>query len=197
MAGPIVVGMFETLEAALERRESDAARLSFPQRLVLVVAIGAASMALAAAGRGVVVEPVVVPTPSMVPTIPAQSRVLVVAESLFADAPSRGDIVTFASPEDPDQRLVKRIIGVEGERIATVDGQVTVNGKPLDEPWLRPNTVTKDLEPITVPPGTFFVLGDARAVSVDSRVFGPVPEEFIRARAGAVVLPVRYLRALI
>lgn len=188
--------MFEGLETALERREAHSGRLSLTQRLVLFAAIGAVSMALTAAGRGIVAEPVVVPTPSMIPTIPTGSRVLVFSESLFRDHPGRGDIVVFTSPDDHGQRLVKRIIAVEGETVASSGGVVTINGEPLNEMWLKPGTVTEHLVPTEVPSGHYFVMGDSRAVSIDSRRFGPIPAELIKARAGAVVAPLRHLRGL-
>lgn len=183
--------MFEDVDAALQKRDAKSVQLSVFRRLALAAGVAAAALTLAAAGRGMVVEPVVVPTGSMVPTIPVGGRVLVVSDSLFRDQPTRGDIITFVPPGDPNKRLVKRIVGLEGETIATRAGVVTVNGKPLDEPWLDPGVLTTGLTETVVPPGHYFVLGDARAVSLDSRVFGSVPTRGVGGRAGAVLVPAR------
>lgn len=193
---PMGVLMFEGLEAALELKEAKASRLSRWQRALLVTAVGAVSAALVAAGQGVVAEPVLVPSGSMVPNIPVGARVVVVDESLFRDSPARGDVVTFASPQNSRQRLVKRIIAVQGEEVGVVDGVVTIDGVRLNEPWLGRGVTTGDFEPVTVPPGHYFVMGDARDASIDSRVFGPISESMVTARAGAIVAPLSEIRFL-
>jgi len=188
--------MFENVDAALQKREAEAFKMSSTRRLALSAGVIAVSLSLAAAGRGMVVEPVLVPTQSMVPTIPAGVRVLVVSNSLFRDQPARGDIVTFVPPDGSGKRLVKRVIGLEGESIGVRDGVVTIDGEPLSEPWLKAGVVTTQLIETVVPDGHYFVLGDSRDVSIDSRSFGPVPIEQVSGRAGGVIAPMRHASRL-
>jgi signal peptidase I len=82
-------------------------------------------------------------------------------------APRRGDVVVFRFPGDPSRDFIKRIMGVPGDTVEVKDGTVFIDGQPLDEPYLthKPNYV---VEPLTVPPGQYFVLGDNRPGSFDS-----------------------------
>jgi signal peptidase I len=103
------------------------------------------------------------------------------------DPPGRGDIVVFESPEGGDDPLIKRVIALPGERVAVADGAVFVNGRPLAEPYLRPNAETacdeREVCDLVVPPGHVFVLGDNRSGSNDSRAFGPVAVDRIVGKA--------------
>ena len=97
--------------------------------------------------------------------------------------PKRGDIVVFESSEFGED-LIKRVVGLPGDNILIVHGSLYVNGEQQKEPYL--NTELSDKSsygPDTVPPGHVFVMGDNRADSSDSRIFGPVPEESILGKA--------------
>ena len=87
----------------------------------------------------------------------------------------RGDIVCYNKPYKFEQ-LVKRVVGLPGEVIMSRDGVVTINDKPLDEPYATPSF---DFGPLKVPKGQVFLMGDNRNFSYDSRGFGPVPLEHI------------------
>ncbi len=133
-------------------------------------------------------EPYKVPSGSMMPTI--EPGDWIVANKLADDLADfrHGDLVVFLPPpsvEDEVDALVKRIIGLPGDEIAFVDGTVTRNGTPLDEPYLAAGTTTtpKGTESVVVPDGAFFVLGDNRSSSIDSRIYGPVAGENIIGRA--------------
>ena len=106
----------------------------------------------------------------------------------------RGDVVVFSPPEGYDQGgntpFIKRVIGLPGDQIAVRDGQVLVNGKPLAEPYTYPGTPPNqptdsppDRTDWTIAPGQLFVLGDHRAASSDSRVFGPIDRDSVIGRA--------------
>ena len=113
----------------------------------------------------------------------------------------RGDIVVFQAPEQTgrDEPLIKRVIGVAGDTIELKDGQVLVNGQPIEEPYTYDNEPTEPIGSTTswiVPTGDLFVMGDHRAVSVDSRSFGPIPVSSVVGRAWLRLLPLNKLEIL-
>lgn len=96
--------------------------------------------------------------------------------------PSYGDVIAFTYPVDTSKGFVKRVIGLPGDIIELDKGQVIRNGEALDEPYVV-NNDGRSIEPVTVPEGTYYVLGDNRPISNDSRNWGFVAEEFIIGRA--------------
>ena len=92
--------------------------------------------------------------------------------------PNRGDVIVFVAPPDTARDFVKRVIGVPGDTVRIVNGDVFVNGERLEEPYLRRKD-SYSMAPRVVPEGSFFVLGDNRAASDDSRKWGFVPAENI------------------
>jgi len=98
---------------------------------------------------------------------------------------NRGDVVVFKSPKNADIEYIKRIVGLPGDKIMIKDSEVYVNGTKLTENYIAAKTnlweggFSKDGEPITVPDGDIFVMGDNRPRSSDSREFGPVPESSV------------------
>jgi signal peptidase I len=102
---------------------------------------------------------------------------------------ARGDLVAFEHGAGDDRRiLLKRVIGLAGDSVATVHGTVFVNGVATDG-IADPSHDREDLAPVAVPAGSIYVLGDNRAQSDDSRAFGPVPVESVIGRATLVVWP--------
>ena len=98
-----------------------------------------------------------------------------------ADKPQRGDVIVFQSPTNPDRDFMERIIGVPGDRIEIRSGVVYMNDELLVEPYITGHTGCP-CGPWEVEPGKYFVLGDNRPSSSDSRVIGPIPEENILGR---------------
>lgn len=96
--------------------------------------------------------------------------------------PNRGDVVVFRFPRDPSRDFIKRVIGVPGDTVEVRERQVIVNGKTLDEPYLR-DQPHYPAPPTVVPPGQYYVLGDNRNNSSDSHVWGLVPRDHIVGRA--------------
>lgn len=96
----------------------------------------------------------------------------------------RGDVVAFLFPDDPSKFYVKRVIGLSGETVEIREGKVIVNGQVLDEPYVesRLNLSHRSLEPIVVKPNYYYVLGDNRDSSSDSRIWGLVPERYVFAK---------------
>jgi signal peptidase I len=106
--------------------------------------------------------------------------------------PNRGDIIVFVFPEDPEKDFIKRVIGLPGDTVAIREKQVILNGKPLDEKYTRFAdgkgvggfvAGRDDMPAVTVPPGKYFVMGDNRDRSYDSRFWGFVDEDAILGKA--------------
>jgi signal peptidase I len=101
--------------------------------------------------------------------------------------PERGDIVVFRFPLDPERRFIKRIVGLPGEYVVIHDGQVVIDGVPLDEPYIAaPPRYSGEWE---IQPGQVFVLGDNRNNSSDSQTWGPLPIGQLIGRAVLVYWP--------
>ncbi|HEY8425824.1 MAG TPA: signal peptidase I [Limnochordales bacterium] len=128
---------------------------------------------------------------SMEPTLYDGERLLVDKLTYRLRDPQRGEVVVFRVPSDPSRRFIKRIIGVPGDVIEFQDGRVVLNGRVLRESYVLGPTLSGRTRQ-TVPPGRYFVLGDNRANSEDSRFaeVGFVPRELIVGRAVFVYWPV-------
>ena len=144
-----------------------------------------------------------IPTGSMEPTLVPNDRVIVAKVPYYFHDPQRGDVIVFKYPEEPERDFIKRVIGLPGETLQVRQKRILINGKPLDEPYvhyLQPAStdtseftsadVRENYGPVTVPPNQFFVMGDNRDQSADSRVAayrngldGPVPFENLGGRA--------------
>jgi signal peptidase I len=134
--------------------------------------------------RPFVVEAFWIPSASMVPTLKYGDRVLVNKFIYRFTEPQRGDIIVFKSVEGDGQDLIKRVVGVPGDEIAVRRGKLFVNGEPQKEPYVNKKFPDRSYyATITVPNDHIFAMGDNRANSQDSRVFGPVPEENIEGEA--------------
>jgi len=120
-----------------------------------------------------------IPSRSMLPTFGVGSIVTVSTAALARRDPHRGEIVVFQYPLNPDVMYIKRVIALGGETVEVRDGQVYVDGKPLSEPYLPAVPVearpAEDFSARRVAAGEFFVLGDNRNNSMDSRSWGTVP----------------------
>ncbi|MGA7294985.1 MAG: signal peptidase I [Terriglobales bacterium] len=129
-------------------------------------------------------QPVKVEGTSMMPGLEDQERIFVNKFVYHWEPIERGDIVVFRYPRDTSKSYIKRVIGIAGDRIRIDNGQVYVNGHALDEDYVPSEYEdTRSYGEIVVPPNSFFVLGDHRSMSNDSRDFGPVNERFIYGKA--------------
>lgn len=171
--------------------------------LVLLVAFG-----LAVGLRTFVIQTYSIPSGSMIPTLQIGDRILVDKLSYHLHGVGRGDIVVFSKPPLEQQNindLVKRVIGLPGETISEVGGEIYINGKRLPEPWLQPgvksvpgpNPVPFNLDkPYKIPQGEYYVMGDNRSDSEDSRYFGPIPRSLIVGRAFIRIWPISHIGGL-
>ena len=138
-------------------------------------------------------QPVKVEGGSMMPSLTNKERVFVNKFVYRLEPVARGDVVVFRYPRDPSLSFIKRVIGVPGDRIRIDDGQVYVNGKALEEDYLFPAFVDREqsFAEIVLPQNNYFVMGDHRNMSDDSRDFGPLDQSFIYGKASFVYWPLQ------
>ena len=168
-----------------------------------LVTIVAVALGLALGIQAFLVKPFKIPSGSMEPTLQLGHRVLVDRVSFRFSAPHRGDIVVFKPPAGADaesqacgvrhaddqacprptegrsdKNFIKRVVAVPGDRLRVVQGRVIINGRPQREPFIRADGEYPNCNlprEITIPPCHFFMMGDNRGQSLDSREWGPVP----------------------
>jgi signal peptidase I len=183
--------------------------------LIELVVIVAVALGVALAIQAVLVKPFRIPSESMVPTLEIGQRVLVDRISPRFSDYERGDVVVFKPPagadtgtcavshppqqacpdssdEKSDTNFIKRIVAVGGDRIAIKRGHVYIDGKRQKEPYIAPDAncdICNLPEEVTVPNGQFFMMGDNRGASLDSRKWGPVREDNLIGKAFATYWP--------
>jgi signal peptidase I len=181
--------------------------------LVMIVAV---ALGLALGIQAFLVKPYRIPSESMVPTLSIGQRVLVNRIGMRFSDPDVGDVVVFnppagaedgrgcgaehadnelcprGTPEKAEQNFIKRIVAGPGDEIGLRDGQVILNGEPLDEPYAQPcggGSLCNTREPLEIPAGHYFMMGDNRGQSADAREWGPVPRDWIIGPAFATYWP--------
>lgn len=119
--------------------------------------------------------------PAMEPAVASGRYVLVSSWSYWGKEPQAGDIVAFSYPDDPSVADVKRIVATGGSTIEVKQGQVYVDGKPIVEPYAHVSNqyASRELPERRIPPHSFFVMGDNRDQSEDSRNYGPIQRDRI------------------
>jgi signal peptidase I len=148
--------------------------------LILVVAVTASFLI-----RTFAIQTFVIPSGSMKPTLHIGDRILVNKLSVDFGSIHTGDVIVFKAPpavhclEDGITDLVKRVIGLPGQHLTSKGNTVYVNGKALKEPWTYFHAIGSPIGHVTVPKNSYFVMGDNRAYSCDSRVWGTVPRSDI------------------
>jgi signal peptidase I len=131
-----------------------------------------------------VYQPVKVEGGSMEPELQDQERIFINKLAYRLEDIHRGDIVVFTYPRDPRKSFIKRVIALPGDRVRIYDGQVYLNGRLIQEPYVPEEYLDSRSYPeIRVPADSYFVLGDHRSMSNDSRDFGPVQRSFIYGKA--------------
>jgi signal peptidase I len=194
-ASPSALDDVEATGERRRRRRHSATRNAVEWVLVL---IGALVVALVV--KTWLFQAFYIPSGSMEPTLRVGDRVLVNKISYDLEDVDRGDIVVFERPDDwgtgDIDDLIKRVIGLPGERISVVDGVVTIDGEALAEPWLAAGTTTPSffqesgcVPECTIPADSVFVLGDNRTNSDASNHFGALPFDRVVGRAFVRVWP--------
>ncbi len=131
-----------------------------------------------------VVQPVKVEGTSMQPRLVDQERIFVNRFIYRFQDIRRGDVVVFWYPRDRSKSFIKRVLGTPGDKVEIRSGTLYVNERRVDEPYLNPSFEDyKSFQPVLVPPGQYFVLGDHRNSSNDSRSWGFVARDLIYGKA--------------
>ncbi len=128
----------------------------------------------------------VIPSASMAPTLVPGDHI-VVTPYRFSARPSRGDIIVFRSTRAADELMIKRVIGTPGDLVETRAGRVIVSGHALPEPYVAAQAATGSISPQLIPADCYFVLGDNRTDSLDSRSWGVLPRDLVVGRARMVL----------
>ncbi len=169
-------------EDAANERELKKSRWVYILELVKVAIV---SMLIVIPVRYFLIQPFFVSGASMQPQF-YNGEYLIIDEFTYRrEEPKRGDVVVFRYPKDPSQFYIKRIVGLPGETIGIKDGKPEIYnsknpwGLVLDEPYLREGEITRGDMNVKIEPGNFFVMGDNRQASSDSRIWGTVDEKYI------------------
>jgi signal peptidase I len=135
-------------------------------------------------------QPVRVEGTSMQPRLHDQDRLFINKFVYRFESVSRGDVVVFHYPRDPAKSYIKRVIAVPGDDLRIDDGRVYVNGKQVDESYVAPRFIDERSVPEQViPADEYWVMGDHRSISSDSRDFGPVERDLIYGKAAFIYWP--------
>jgi signal peptidase I len=164
-------------------------------QLLIVLVVIAATTTLV---RGAVVQPYEMTSASMAPTFEPGTDLVVMKPRLLAGSIEQGDVIVFRQPagtpcgtgEGGTADLVKRVIAMPGDTISSAYGNIYVNGRLLDDGWhnetFGPLAATR-LPPMQIPEGSYYVLGDNRTDTCDSRVFGPIDGSLLVGKVVATV----------
>ncbi len=189
-------------EGELEDEDEKPKKNSFIKELLSYVEIFVVAFVIAYILTHFIIINCKVPTGSMLDTIQLTDRIIGSRLAYINSSPERGDIIIFPAPDDNSKIYIKRVIGLPGETVEVKDGRVYINGsdEPLDEPYLNEDYLvgSKDFGPYTVPEGCYFMLGDHRNNSADSRVWTNtcVKEEDIMGKALFIYYPFKDIKWL-
>lgn len=138
----------------------------------------------------------VIPSASMEPTLTEGDMIAANKIVYRFSEPKRGDIIVFKYPLDPERDFVKRLIGLPGEKLQIKSSTLYINGKVTPEPYLPKGLKFQDYGPVTVPKDKFFMMGDNRNDSLDSRSWGEMPRENIIGKASFIYWPINRMKIL-
>jgi signal peptidase I len=137
-------------------------------------------------------QPVRVEGTSMLPRLEDRDRLFINKFVYHIAAIERGDVVVFRYPRDPEKSYIKRVIALPGDSIRIEHGTVWLNGNPLREEYVPAKyRDTRSMPEMIVPSGSYFMMGDHRSISSDSREFGPVARDLIYGKAVFVYWPAK------
>ena len=180
--------MPEQASPAELRPRTDKSRPPVPSRTIPVLSVWVRDLIISLAISAFIIvflyQPVKVEGTSMMPSLDDQERIFVNKYVYRLEPIQRGDVVVFRYPRDPSKSFIKRVIGLAGDHIRIDSGEVFVNGEALEEDYVPAAYADQRSYPeIVVPVNSYFVLGDHRTMSNDSRDFGPVSIGYIYGKA--------------
>ena len=162
---------------------------------VEILKFAAIALVIVVPFRMFIAQPFIVSGASMSPTFETGQYLIIDQLSYQFEKPARGDVVVFRFPEDTSKFFIKRIIGLPGETVeikgtdVIIKDPVTGNQFRLEEPYVKEANLREDFLTVQLKQNEYFVLGDNRAASSDSRIWGPVPENMIVGRVLVRLLP--------
>ena len=193
------IGASEPPDAGPGEPPRSRSRPNAKRRVIEWLAIIVIALIVALLLRVFVVQTFFIPSASMTPTLKVGDRIVVNKLAYRFHGVGRGDIIVFRAPAavaqdcaTNDTDLVKRVIGLPGETISDKNGTVYINNKVLPEPWLPkndPDTYTGTFEPVKIAPNNYFVMGDNRTDSCDSRAWGTVNRSMIIGKVELRIWP--------
>ena len=180
--------MPEQTRPADSRSRHDKSSAPVPSRTLPVLSVWLRDLFISLAISAFIIiflyQPVKVEGTSMMPSLDDQERIFVNKYVYRLEPIQRSDIVVFRYPRDTSKSFIKRVIGLAGDHIQIDAGRVFVNGKPIDEEYVpRAYEDERSYAEVVVPADSYFVLGDHRSLSNDSRDFGPVGQTYIYGKA--------------
>jgi len=152
--------------------------------------------------RWQVIEPFYIPSASMAPTLKQLDRILVSKIAYLFHKPKRWEVMVFRDPQDHGRNFIKRVVGLPGESLLIIDGEVYINGHRAPKPSGRDSLVYTSRgtwgtrEPVEIPAGCYFVLGDNSGSSSDSRTWKFVPAGDIIGKAVTVIWPLNRIQVI-
>jgi signal peptidase I len=167
---------------------------SFAQSVWELLRFTLLALAIVIPIRLFIVQPFIVSGSSMYPTFENGDYLIIDEVSYRLGEPKRNEVVVFRYPQNPKKFFIKRIIGLPNEAVSIKEGQVTIysearpEGQRLDEPYVKNGSIT-NLE-IKLDRNEYFVMGDNRSASSDSRYWGPVPEKLLVGKALVRLWPI-------
>lgn len=156
----------------------------------------AIAVILAVLIRLFIFQPFYIPSGSMEPNLQIGDRIIVSKLSYRFSEPQRGDVIVFKFPLDPSRDFVKRAVALGGETVAISDSKLYIDGQPVPEEYLPPDLRFGDFGPREIPQEHYLMLGDNRNSSDDSRMWGPLPEEYIVGKAVVIYWPINRMSFL-
>jgi signal peptidase I len=180
--------------------ESSEQKTDWKKALLELLIIAGTAAALVVPIRIFIAQPFIVSGASMFPTFENRDYLIIDEISYRLREPERGEVVVFKYPKNPKQFFIKRIIGLPGETVRIANSRVTItneehpDGFVLDESFLDEEVITLgDNIAVTLEAGEFFVMGDNRTRSSDSREWGALPEDMIIGRAWLRLFPFKHI----
>lgn len=149
--------------------------------------------------RAYIAQPFIVNGASMSPTFEEGEYLIIDELSYHLREPERGEVIVFRYPKDPSKFFIKRVIGLPGENLVIKDDEVSIVGEDsvltLDEPYIKKGQFYQGIS-VTLDEDQYFVMGDNRDVSSDSRIWGPLSEDLIKGRVLLRLLPLNQIEVL-